>query len=75
MSEPTEEAIRTRAYELWERAGRPDGGHEEHWLEAERQLRAEEAQQPGRSRPDEATETDPPAHETPIPGEQSRRTR
>ena len=30
------------AYQIWERAGRPDGAHEEHWREAERQLREEE---------------------------------
>jgi hypothetical protein len=34
----THEEIRQRAHELWERAGRPDGKHEEHWLTAEREL-------------------------------------
>jgi Protein of unknown function (DUF2934) len=35
----TEEKIRTRAYEIWERAGRI-GNPEDHWLEAERELGA-----------------------------------
>ena len=30
-----EEAIRLRAYALWEREGRPDGKNLEHWLWAE----------------------------------------
>jgi hypothetical protein len=30
--------VRARAYELWERAGRPIGRDVEFWLEAERQL-------------------------------------
>jgi hypothetical protein len=33
--------IQLRAYALWERAGRPDGCHQEHWLEAERQIEDE----------------------------------
>ncbi len=37
-----EEEIRARAYEIWERQGR-SGNPEDHWLEAERELKAEEA--------------------------------
>ena len=33
--------VRSRAYELWEQAGRPAGRELEFWLEAERQLVAE----------------------------------
>jgi hypothetical protein len=36
-----EEKIRTRAYELWERADRT-GAPEDHWLQAERQVMEEE---------------------------------
>jgi len=36
-----EEAIRTRAYHLWEAAGRPPGDGVHFWLEAERELRGE----------------------------------
>ncbi|MGN6487994.1 MAG: DUF2934 domain-containing protein [Devosia sp.] len=38
MSIHTEETIRSRAYELWEHAGRPDGHDKEFWAEAEREL-------------------------------------
>ena len=33
------EAIRQRAYEIWEREGRPVGKSAEHWLRAEAELR------------------------------------
>ena len=36
-----DEKIRIRAYEIWERQGR-SGSPEDHWFEAERELRAEE---------------------------------
>jgi DUF2934 family protein len=39
MSAPNEDQIRTRARQLWEIAGRPEGRHEEFWHEAERQLK------------------------------------
>ena len=31
------DTIRERAYELWEREGRPQGRHLDHWLQAERE--------------------------------------
>ncbi len=39
-----EEKIRVRAYEIWERQGHT-GDPEDHWLEAERELKAEETSQ------------------------------
>ena len=33
--------VRLRAYALWEREGRPEGGAERHWTRAEDELRAE----------------------------------
>jgi hypothetical protein len=36
-----EERIRQRAYELWEDNGRPEGGADEFWQRAERELRNE----------------------------------
>jgi Protein of unknown function (DUF2934) len=39
-----EEKIRVRAYEIWERQER-SGSPEDHWLEAERELKAEEGKQ------------------------------
>ncbi len=35
MQGEREQAIRERAYFLWEDEGRPDGKHLEHWLRAE----------------------------------------
>ena len=37
-----EERVRERAYQIWERAGRPEGKSHEHWLQAEAEVRAEE---------------------------------
>ena len=37
-----EEAIRRRAYELWEHAGRPEGRNEEFWHAARVELNGEE---------------------------------
>lgn len=34
-----EEAIRVRAYQLWERAGRPQGDGISFWMEAEAELK------------------------------------
>jgi hypothetical protein len=33
-----EDAIRRRAYELWELDGRPDGRHDDHWRRARLEL-------------------------------------
>jgi hypothetical protein len=40
---PDDEAVRNRAYEIWQRAGSPDGSHEEHWTQARSELEAEAA--------------------------------
>ena len=37
------EPIRTRAYLLWEQAGRPEGGDLEFWERARREVEAEQA--------------------------------
>jgi hypothetical protein len=42
MVKPAEEKIRKRAREIWEENGRPTGRDEEFWLQAERELQAEE---------------------------------
>lgn len=36
-----EAAIRARAYEIWERRGRPEGAGHDDWLQAEREIMAE----------------------------------
>ena len=38
MPEAYEDEIRTRAYKLWEDAGKPDFGMDDFWLEAEQQI-------------------------------------
>lgn len=38
---PSEEAIRIRSYQIWEREGRPDGCAQEHWARAKAELEAE----------------------------------
>jgi Protein of unknown function (DUF2934) len=42
METTREDEVRTRAYAIWEREGRPEGGAERHWGEAEEELRTEE---------------------------------
>lgn len=38
MSGLTEEAIRTRAYQLWKAAGEPHGNMDSFWYQAEKEL-------------------------------------
>ncbi|MGY3484420.1 hypothetical protein ACVW1C_002303 [Bradyrhizobium sp. USDA 4011] len=38
MNKRIDEAVAARAYELWEKAGRPEGRDEEFWHLAEQQL-------------------------------------
>jgi hypothetical protein len=47
-----EEAIRARAHQLWEQAGRPEGRNDEFWLQAELDLKKD-----GSTNPDEKSET------------------
>lgn len=42
MNGELEAAIRTRAYELYEKRGRGDGLAHEDWLQAEREIRAQQ---------------------------------
>ncbi len=35
MSDERENQLKQRAYEIWEREGRPHGRHDEHWQQAE----------------------------------------
>ena len=37
-----EQRVRERAYEIWERTGRPADKSVEHWLQAEAEIAAEE---------------------------------
>jgi hypothetical protein len=47
LVEPTQDQIRTRAWEIWEENGRPTARDEEFWFQAEREFReAEELAKP-----------------------------
>jgi hypothetical protein len=37
-----EERIRTRAHEIWERQGKPDGRNDDHWEQARREIEMED---------------------------------
>ena len=41
MEKPTEDQIRQRAHEIWERNHRPDGREDEFWHQAEIELQQE----------------------------------
>jgi hypothetical protein len=53
MKEPTVEQITSRAYELWEQAGKPEGRDEEFYLQAEKELQEELKLEPPGSLPGE----------------------
>jgi len=36
---PADKRIRTRAWQLWDQAGRPEGRDDEFWLQAEKEIR------------------------------------
>jgi hypothetical protein len=41
MEVEREDEVRARAHAIWEREGRPEGGAEQHWAQAEEELRAD----------------------------------
>lgn len=43
MAAGREEEIKARAYDIWEREGRPAGREREHWDQARREIEAEQA--------------------------------
>lgn len=55
-----EDRIRQRAFEIWEREGRPEGLQKQHWLQAEREIEQEQdsAVETGRTSSDNAGTTD-----------------
>jgi hypothetical protein len=36
--ETNDHEVRARAYDIWEREGRPEGRHDEHWRQAQQEL-------------------------------------
>jgi hypothetical protein len=63
-STPTQEQIARRAYEIFMERGQPDGRDLEHWLEAERQLRAAGQSKSQAPLAATATTTNPPIRAT-----------
>lgn len=53
MKAPTVEQINIRAYELWEKAGKPEGKNEAFYLQAEKELQEEFKLEPPGSLPGE----------------------
>jgi hypothetical protein len=49
MTQPTEKEIKQRAYEIWERQGRPAGKEDEFRQQAEQELRNEDKSSPLRT--------------------------
>ena len=49
MAYPTDEQIRARAHELWEKAGKPEGRQDEFWHLAEQELLNEDESSPLRT--------------------------
>jgi hypothetical protein len=45
MQHEREVKIKERAYQIWEREGRPEGRQQEFWDQAEREVQAEELDQ------------------------------
>lgn len=43
-----QDRINRRAHEIWEREGHPHGRHDEHWAQAEAEIRAEDAGKPAK---------------------------
>jgi hypothetical protein len=46
MTQPTDKEIKNRAYEIWERNGKPEGKEDEFWQQAEQELRNEDKSSP-----------------------------
>jgi hypothetical protein len=57
---PDEERIRRRAYDIWEREGRPEGRQEGHWAQACREIATEE-DGVGVVAPSSTVDQDPPS--------------
>ena len=49
MAEPNEKEVKNRAYELWEKAGKPEGKDEEFYHLAQQELRNEDKSSPLRT--------------------------
>ena len=59
MARDREQAIRERAYEIWQQEGRPEGRAVEHWILAERALAGSAEPPQSEQPPAQPGETDP----------------
>ena len=55
LKQPTDDAIRDRAYLIWEREGRPPGRDRDHWLQAAWELAGEAAKAASRTKAEAMT--------------------
>ncbi|HXN85072.1 MAG TPA: DUF2934 domain-containing protein [Candidatus Binataceae bacterium] len=46
MADNIFDRIRERAYQIWESLGHPQGDHDDHWLQAEREILGKDAAPP-----------------------------
>ncbi len=67
MATDRQERIRRKAHQIWDRSGRPDGHHDEHW----RQATAEIEQEDAAPRPEKRKPAD--QHASPSAEKRSRR--
>lgn len=59
MAAAKKNAIRARAYALWEQGGRVEGEHDRHWYQAEREYEASRGQSTASDRARRTKATDP----------------
>ena len=55
LSKVSEDQIRNYAHQLWEKAGKPEGRHDEFWHAAESELAAEDKNPDAANQPNEKT--------------------
>jgi hypothetical protein len=72
MGADRHEKIQQRAYQIWEREGRPDGQHERHWRQAIDELDRDELEYHGQTVPETVYGTDV-SGETVSPGQARKR--
>ncbi|TGQ34663.1 MULTISPECIES: DUF2934 domain-containing protein [unclassified Mesorhizobium] len=51
MTDDRQERIRQRAHAIWERAGRPEGSHQQHWDQATAEIDSEAAKPKAKAAP------------------------
>lgn len=69
MDRDEEKLIRERAYEIWEREGRPAGRSEEHWRQAAAEIAAV-AEKPSSAPPPAPDPASAPRRSRPVPRRQ-----